>query len=97
MSIAAIQSLSPAQVASANPAQRRQMLRQAIDEVVGATFYGPMLKMARDNPFKGEFGHGGRGEEIFGAQLDMELARRASHASRNGLSDAIYRRLEKGL
>jgi hypothetical protein len=97
MSIGAIQSLSPARVASANPAQRRQMLRQAIDEVVGATFYGPMLKMARDNPFKGEFGHGGRGEEIFGAQLDMELARRASHTSRNSLSDAIYRRLEKGL
>ncbi len=89
--------LSPAVVATAGPQQRRAMLRQAVDEVVGAAFYTPMLKMARDNPFKGKIGHGGRGEEIFGAQLDMELARRASHASTNGLGDAIFRRLEGAL
>jgi len=97
MSIAAIQTLSPAQISSANPQQRQQMLRQAVDEVVGATFYQPMLKMARENPFKGKFGHGGRGEEIFGAQLDMELARRASHKSGNSLNAAIYKQLAKGL
>ena len=89
--------LSPAAVATATPQQRRTMLRQAVDVVVGATFYTPMLKMARDNPFKGKIGHGGRGEEIFGAQLDMELARRASHASNNTLAEAITRRLERAL
>ncbi len=89
--------LTPTAVTTAGPQQRKAMLRQAVDEVVGATFYAPMLKMARDNPFKGKLGHGGRGEEIFGAQLDMELARRASHGSNNTLSEAIARRLEKAL
>lgn len=71
------------------------MLRQAAKEVVGSTFFAPMLKMARDNALKGKYGHGGRGEEIFGAQLDMELARRASHRLDGGLVDAVVKSLSK--
>ena len=87
--------LDPTRVTSASPERRRAVLRQAVDEMVGVTFFGEMLKLARNSAIKGEFGHGGRGEEIFGAQLDLEFARRAGRGMRNSLSNAIYNRLVK--
>ena len=87
--------LSPGLATAIPPAQRQAALRQAVNEVVGTVFFAPMLKMARENPFKGRFGHGGRGEEVFGAQLDMELARRASHRLEGGLTEAMVRRLDR--
>ncbi len=83
--------------AGASLEQRKAMLRQAADELVGVTFFGTMLKMARNSRLKGSFGHGGRGEDIFGAQLDQELARRAGQGMKNGLSEAIYNRLVKNV
>jgi hypothetical protein len=81
--------------ASQGPLAGRQQkqLREAVDEVVGITFYGQMFKMARNDPLKGQYGHGGRGEEVFGAQLDMELARLASRRTASGLNEAIFRHL----
>lgn len=93
MSLDSLQTLSPERIAGASTGQRQQMLRQAVNELVGSTFYAEMLKMSRANPFKGKFGHGGRGEEVFGAQLDQELARRAGAASNSKMTDAIYKRL----
>lgn len=75
------------------PEQRRVALEQAAKEVVSSTFFGEMLKLARKNPFKSEMFHGGRGEEMFQAQLDSELARRAGTSVKNNLSDAIVKRL----
>lgn len=94
MGVADVQ-LSAARAATASTEYRGRMLRQAVNEVVGSVFYGPMLKMARENPLKGEFGHGGRGEDIFGAQLDMELARRASHRADGGLAETLIKRFER--
>jgi len=71
---------------------RRAMLRRTVDEFVGVTFFGEMLKIARNSSLKGELGHGGWGEEVFGGQLDLELARRAGRGMRNRLSNAIYNR-----
>lgn len=88
--------LTQGAVTQANPAQRRAMLERAVNEVVGSMFYRPMLQMARENPFKTDLMHGGRGEDIFAAQLDSELARRAAVGSRSSLTDAIVRRLDKG-
>ncbi|GMU24551.1 MAG: hypothetical protein AMXMBFR13_46250 [Phycisphaerae bacterium] len=85
--------LDLARAAAAEPARRQAMLRQAADELVGVTFFGKMLAMARNSAIKGTIGHGGRGEEIFGAQLDQELARRVGQNFRNSLSEAIYQRL----
>jgi len=87
--------LGKANIANASSEQRKAILRQAVDEVVGVTFFGQMLKMARNSVIKGEYGHGGRGEEVFGAQLDMELARRVGGAMPTSLSETIYRRLAK--
>ena len=94
MGVSEIQ-LSASRATTASPEQRRRMLQQAASEVVGSVFFAPMLKMARDNPLKGKYGHGGRGEEVFGAQLDAELARCASHRSGGGLTDALLKRLER--
>jgi hypothetical protein len=93
MAVTSIGSASRAvPAAAASSAERRAALRGAANELVGATFFSQMLKMARNSSLKCELGHGGHGEEIFGAQLDQELARRAALAMRNSLSEAIYKR-----
>ncbi|HOB75275.1 MAG TPA: hypothetical protein PKG54_12210 [Phycisphaerae bacterium] len=89
--------LDASNVATASTERRKVMLRQAVDEMVGVTFFGEMLKMARNARLKGDIGHGGRGEEIFGAQLDQELARRAGAGMKNSLSETIYNRLVKNI
>lgn len=87
--------LNPARVAQAGATRRKAMLRAACQELVGQTFFGEMLKIARNAKLKGTIGHGGRGEEMFGAQLDQELAKRVGSGMKNSLSDAIYDRLVK--
>lgn len=89
--------LNAGKAAGASPEQRKAALRQAAEEMVGVTFFGEMLKMARNAKIKGPFGHGGRGEEVFGGQLDQELARRAGQGMKNSLSEAIYKRLVKNI
>jgi hypothetical protein len=89
--------LNPAGITAASTERRKAMLRQAVDEMVGVTFFGEMLKIARSSKLKGTIGHGGRGEDIFGGQLDQELARRAGCGLKNSLSEAIYNRLVKNV
>lgn len=89
--------LDPAKLAALARTQKQAALRQAVGEMVGATFFGEMLKIARSSPLKSELGHGGRGEEVFGAQLDFEFARLAGQGMRGGLTDAICKRLSKGV
>lgn len=88
-------SFDASKLVSGTTQQRKAALRTLANEVVSTTFFGQMLKIARSSKLKGEYGHGGRGEEIFGAQLDMELARRAGQKMNNSLSEAIYKRFEK--
>jgi hypothetical protein len=73
--------------------QREKLLRQRADEFVGITFYGTLMKLMRNSSLKGPYGHGGRGEEVFGGQLDMVLAQRMGEASRFDLGQAVYRQL----
>ena len=69
--------------------------RSASGKVVGSLFYGTLLKCMRESEMKGAYGHGGRGEEIFSAQLHGILAERAGAATHNGLGEALYRSLEQ--
>ncbi len=88
--------LGSTSIAGASVPQKKAMLRQAVQEMVGTTFYGQMLKIARSSPLKGKYGHGGRGEEIFQGQLDAELARNMGRGMKNNsLSEALYKRFEK--
>ena len=75
--------------------QARKSLRTAANELVGEVFYGTLLRQMRQSPLKGKYGHGGRGEEVFQAQLDTELASRAGKASGASIADAVVDRFER--
>lgn len=71
-------------------------LRETTGQIVGSLFYGTLLKSMRDSELKGEYGHGGRGEEVFSAQLHGVFAERLGAASsRHGLADVLYGAFEK--
>ena len=79
--------------AAPNADAQREILRDTVNEVVGVTFYGTMLRIAQSSSVQSKYGHGGRGEQAFRAQLDLELAQRAGRASKHGLGDIIYRHM----
>lgn len=70
-------------------------LKEVIGKVVGSVFYGTLLRTMRDSTIKGKYGHGGRGEEIFSAQLHDLLAERMGASSNNGLTKGLYRSLAR--
>ncbi len=70
-------------------------LRHAAEQLVGITFFQTLLQSAHNCTLKGEYGHGGLGEELFTAQLDVIFAERAAESSRFGLANEIYARMAK--
>jgi hypothetical protein len=70
-------------------------VRQMINEVVGVTFFAPMLKTAHNSVIKGKYGHGGRGEEIFRSQLNLEFARNMGRGVQTDLAESLYRKLTR--
>jgi len=70
-------------------------LRETAGHVVGSAFFGTLLKTMRESDLKGSFGHGGRGEEIFEAQLHGVIAERAGVRMQRDLQDALFRQLER--
>ena len=83
--------------ASSNPASPESSLlrlREAAGQVVGSVFYSTMLKTMRESKLEGKYGHGGRGEEVFAAQMHDLLAERMGTAQSGGLAEALYTRLE---
>ena len=79
---------------ASSPPETHEELRDTIGEVVGSVFFGTLLKSMRDSELKGPYGHGGRAEEVFGAQLDAIFAGNAGKAANTGLADALYKRME---
>jgi len=77
------------------PQLQNPRLREAAGKAVGSAFYGTIFQMIRESPFKTNIGHGGRGEEVFSAQLHGVLAERLGPSNRHDLSDVLYGRLEK--
>ncbi|MGQ9649168.1 MAG: hypothetical protein ACUVXJ_03585 [Phycisphaerae bacterium] len=71
----------------------RPKLQKAVGQVVSTVFYGPMLRIARNGSIQGKYGHGGRGEKVFQAQLDQEFLTLAGGRMRNSLTRAICSRL----
>lgn len=69
-------------------------LREISGQVTGSVFFGKLLAQSRESSLKGPYGHGGRGEEVFAAQLHGLLAERAGTASGNNIAEQLYRRLE---
>ena len=75
--------------------QREAVLRKVVNEVIGTTFFEPMLRSAHNSAIKGKYGHGGRGEEIFQGQLDAEFARNMGQGVKTGLDESLYRALTR--
>ena len=70
-------------------------LRIAAEQLVSITFFQTLLQTAHNSSMKGKYGHGGRGEEVFTAQLDGLLAERSTASSGFKLVDEIYERLAR--
>lgn len=79
-----------------SPQARRKLarLKDITGRVVGSVFYGEMLRTMRESKIKGTFGHGGRGEEVFSAQLHDMLAERMGTSRGHGLADLLYDRFK---
>lgn len=59
-------------------------------------FFVPLLQEMRELPFGRQFGNGGRGEEVFGEQLDQQLADALARGDRSGLVDQVARQIAHG-
>jgi peptidoglycan hydrolase FlgJ len=81
--------LSPSGRAAAK-ADDQQDLRQTFDCVVGESLFGQMLKEMRKSVHKSAYFHGGRGEEVFQAQLDQVMAEKISRASADKLTGPMF-------
>lgn len=86
-------SLSDSQAASA-PADQHERLTVEARRWVAMTFYGQMLKLARQSPFKSDLFSGGRGGEAFGGLLDGKLAEHMSRAAGEKLVKSLVKRME---
>lgn len=65
-------------------------LRERVGDFVGNVFYGTLLKELQNSKLKGEYFHGGRGEEVFKGQLYAEYARRLGRAPGDPIANRIY-------
>lgn len=93
MAIAPVNTLSPQYSALGTPsAAKDKALKKTVDELVGTMFFSPVFKAMRESKLKGKFGHGGRGEEVFSAQLQDTLAKRMAHNAKLGINESLYRK-----
>ena len=70
-------------------------LRETAGKVVGRVFFSTLLKQMRESNLRGEYGHGGRGEEVFSAQLHDIIAERLGTAGGSTLTEAVYQTYER--
>jgi hypothetical protein len=67
-------------------------LKKHFTQFVGETFYGQMIKAMRSTVGKPAYFHGGRGEEVFRAQLDQTLAEHMTVATADRFADPMFQR-----
>lgn len=75
------------------PNQHDKVVQQT-QKWVAQTFFGTLLKQARQSPFHSEKFEGGRGGEAFGSLYDQHLADHMARGSGKKLVDAIARKIE---
>ena len=68
-------------------------LFELANRIVGRLFYGTLLASVRESSLKGKLMHGGRGEDVFGAQLDSKYAEQLGASMKRGLGRVLYERL----
>ena len=70
---------------------------QIVDQArkwVSQSFYGTLLKQARNSPFHSKLFEGGRGGEAYGALFDQNMAEHMARGTGRKLVDTIARRIE---
>jgi hypothetical protein len=72
-------------------ANDEKRFRELLHQFVGQTLFGQMLKSMRATQEKNPYFHGGRAEEIFQGQLDMELTDSMTKATSKTLSEPMYK------
>ena len=70
-------------------------LEMAARQLVGASFFGTLLKQMHDSPFKSDIFSGGRGEEAFSPLMDQHLIERMSRGTGEKLVKAIVKRFHR--
>lgn len=70
-------------------------LDKAARQLVGATFFGTLLKQMNQSPFKSDIFSGGRGEEAFSPLLNQHLVDRMSRGAGEKLVRSIVKRFQK--
>jgi Rod binding domain-containing protein len=69
--------------------------RTHAEQLVGFALFLPLLKQARESPFRTELFHGGQGEQAFGGQMDQILAERMSKRANLPIVDRMVDQLMK--
>lgn len=72
-------------------------LRRRVGEFVGSVFYGTLLRQMQQSSLKGEYMHGGRGEEVFQGQLGLEIAQRLGRAANDPIANRLYQSMQHRL
>lgn len=67
-------------------------VRKAFTSFVGETFFSQMIKSMRSTTDKPAYFHGGKGEEIFTAQLDQVLSEEMTTASADRFANPMFER-----
>ena len=67
-------------------------VREAFTSFVGEIFFSQMIKSMRSTTDKPAYFHGGRGEEIFTAQLDQTMAEEMTSASADKFANPMFER-----
>lgn len=79
------------------PGTDDETLRRTVGEFVGGVFYGTILRQMQSSKLKGEYMHGGRGEEVFQGQLGIELAKRMGGSLGDPVSNRMYESFKRHL
>ncbi len=72
-----------------------ETLRDLVGDFVGNVFYGTLLRELQNSTIKGKYLHGGRGEDVFRGQLNMELAKRMGRAPNDPIANHMHAALTR--
>ncbi|MFT3785333.1 MAG: rod-binding protein [Tepidisphaeraceae bacterium] len=75
-----------------DPVKREKELRAYAEKLVAQTFFGAMLKQARQSPWKSEMFGGGRGGEAYQSLMDQQMVQKLGHGVGKKLVDSLVKK-----
>ncbi|MEM0915292.1 MAG: rod-binding protein [Planctomycetota bacterium] len=83
----------PVELGEEQRVERDEEVYEAAEQLVASAFIAPLLAQLRDAAKQNNMFYGGSTEDLFGHQLDEQIADRVVKSSRFGLVDAVYREI----